>query len=176
MVILTPAPPPRSIFYVLCSFYVWCFLSQAFCSRHQSGMTFVISDVSWLLSPSRLTFNGAKQTASCFGYHTTGGFFSAVTKLRGDCFYRKCHGIRFPPCPQQNRAQDTDLGARGGVRHAAVREDGVATVSMEREAIFRDMSNPWQAFRGALWRRVGRSFTVGDKDWDIEWELLRYCR
>lgn len=175
MVILTPAPP-RSIFYVLCSFYVWCFLSQAFCSRHQSGMTFVKSDVSWLLSPSRLTFNGAKQTASCFGYHTTGGFFSAVTKLRGDCFYRKCHGIRFPPCPQQNRARDTDLGARGGVRHAAVREDGVATGSMEREAIFRDMSNPWQAFRGALWRRVGRSFTVGDKDWDIEWELLRYCR
>lgn len=57
---------------------------------------------------------------------------------------------------------DTDLGVHG-VMHAAVREDGVVTGGMEREAIFRDMSNPWQAFRGALWRRVGRSCTVGDK-------------
>ena len=40
-----------------------------------------------------------------------GGFFSAVTKLRGDSSYQKCHGIRFPPCPQQSRAQDADLAA-----------------------------------------------------------------
>ena len=124
-------------------------------------MTFVKSELSWLLSPSRSTFSGAKQAASWFGYHTTGDSFqqwpnSEVTLPTGNVMASGSSHAR-----SRTKGGTQIWECTGSCMQPS--EDGVATGGTEREAIFRDMSNPWQAFRGALWRRVGRSCTVGDK-------------
>lgn len=63
-----------------------------------------------------------------------GGFFSAVTKLRGDSSYQKCHGIRFPPMPAAEQGTGRRAGSRyRGVRLAAIREDQEAAGCMREK-------------------------------------------
>lgn len=176
MVILTPAA--WSIF--LCFMYLLrlVFSVSSILQRHQSGMTVVKSEPSGC-SPQAdwRSLSGAKQTASWFGYHTIGGFFSAVIKLRGNSSYWKCHGIRFPPRARSRNRAGHRSGSTGRVRHAAIRRMGVWQGSMEREKPFsQDMSNPGRHseghFGGELEDRLPWETKTGTLNGN-RWEILQ---
>lgn len=78
------------------------------------------------------------------------GFFSAMTTLRGDSSHWKCHGIRFPHPPIPGAEHRTQIWQHREVSgtQPSERNRQLQDAHIEREAIFRDMSNPWQAFRG----------------------------
>jgi hypothetical protein len=44
---------------------------------------------------------------------------------------------------------------------------------LRREGVFQGVSNPWLAYRRALWRKLGRSFTAVDKDLDSEMQTFK---
>lgn len=98
------------------------------------------------------------------------GFFSAMTKLRGDSFYSKMSWNQIPPSLQQSRAQDAELTAHRGVRHTALGEGQEACrMHASREKLF-------SGTRVILGRHSDGHFggecedhlTMVDKDLDIE--------
>lgn len=99
--------------------------------------------------------------ASWLMCHTMGEFFSATTKLE-------------VILPVWSRAELSTGQDRTGHRSSSTERHQAQSPEEEQEAAGmhtlreRDVSNPWQAFRRALWRRARRSFIMIDKYSDIE--------
>ena len=88
---------------------------------------------------------------------TQWGILLAMAKLRGDSSWQTCHRIRFPhACRRAQRRTQIRWQAEVPGAQPSERNRKEQDVHFQREASFRDVSNPWQAFRGAVFLKYRR--------------------
>lgn len=155
---------------------VWCFLSQVFCSTQN-----IDNDIhkKWVLLAAvarQVDVQWSQIGGIMVDMPHNRGFFSAITKLRGDSSYRKCHGIRFPcPCSRAEHNaqiwQHTEVsGVRPSERNRKLQDAHIKREPFSRTRVTLGVHSGGH-FGGEFEDRLPRQ----TKTWILKCELLRYC-